>query len=51
LGLETIDLGRDCVPARLCGDQRFDPSPLTEGDLDRIKAAQAGEQLEAYALT
>src|SRR5437667_12044790 len=45
-GLEAVDISGDRAPARLCGDQSFDPSPLTEGDFDRIKAAQASEQLE-----
>jgi hypothetical protein len=49
-GFEAVDIGGDLAPAGLCGDQSFDSGPLTERDLDRIEAAQAGEQLEEILL-
>jgi hypothetical protein len=48
--LEAVDLGGDRAPARLGRDQSFDSGPLAEGDLDRIEAALAGEQLEEILL-
>src|ERR1700687_4356474 len=50
LGLEAIDISSDRRPARLGGDQRFHPGPLTEGHFDRVGATQAGEQLEEILL-
>ena len=50
LGLEAINIRRDGGPARLDGDQGFDPGPLNEGDLDRIAAVLPGEQLEQLLL-
>src|SRR5262249_27203764 len=49
-GFAAADIRGNRAPARLCGNQRFDPGPLTEGHLDRIKAARAGEQLEEILL-
>src|SRR6202171_5276605 len=49
-GLEAIDISSDRRPARLGGDQRFHPGPLTEGYFDRVEATQAGEQLEQILL-
>src|SRR6202043_2605571 len=49
-GLEAIDISSDRGPARLGGDQRFHPGPLTEGHFDRVEATQAGEQLEQILL-
>jgi hypothetical protein len=49
-GLEAIDISSDRRPARLGGDQRFHPGPLTEGHFDRVEATQAGEQLEQILL-
>ena len=50
LGLEAINIRGDGGPARLGGDQGFDPGPLNEGDLDRIAAVLPGEQLEQLLL-
>src|SRR6202158_4740406 len=50
LGLEAIDISSDRRPARLGGDQRFHPGPLTEGHFDRVEATPAGEQLEQNLL-
>src|SRR6202171_1719517 len=50
LGLEAIDISSDRRPARLGGDQRFHPGPLTEGHFDRVGATPAGEQLEEILL-
>src|SRR6202158_6024575 len=50
LGLEAIDISSDRRPARLGGDQRFYPGPLTEGHFDRVGATPAGEQLEEILL-
>src|ERR1700687_4794542 len=50
LGLEAIDIASDRRPARLCGDQGFQPGPPTPGYFDRVEAAQAGEQLEEILL-
>src|SRR6202795_4500906 len=49
-GLEAIDISSDRRPARLGGDQRFHPAPLTEGHFDRVEATQAVEQLEQILL-
>src|ERR1700692_2462899 len=49
-GLEAIDISSARGPARLGGDQRSHPGPLTEGHFDRVEATQAGEQLEQILL-
>src|ERR1700737_2669667 len=50
LDLDAIDTSSHRRPARLGGDQRFHPGPLTEGHFDRVGATQAGEQLEQILL-
>src|SRR5712672_1655954 len=50
LRFETVEISRNGGPARLGGDQGFDSGPVGERDLDRIEAAQTGEQFEQFLL-
>jgi hypothetical protein len=50
LGLEAADLGVDRCPLLLGSDRVLDPGPPTEGHLNGVGAASAGEQLEQILL-